>query len=557
MIQAKLSTKLLGGFICVALITLAVGYLGWRGTGQLTGHLNQVGKQNLPSIQNVLIIQKELETIRTSQNALMNPLNDQARRQRFFGYIAKARENYKKAWKAYEALPKKAEEAKILEQAQRAIGTWAGANDKFFNLAKDLDKANAAKNDIFVAMNKQFLDKCLPLQRESLGLMEKLVALNEENAVQTMAQADADAARTRWLSVAGMAVGSVLALALGIILGLSITRPINRIIAELNEGADQVSAASSQVSAAGQTLARGASEQAASLEETSSSLEEMASMTRQNASNASEANALMQETGKVVQEADRYMGDLTASMQEISQASDDTAKIIKTIDEIAFQTNLLALNAAVEAARAGEAGAGFAVVADEVRNLAMRAAEAAKNTAQLIEGTVDKVKGGTDLVIKTGEAFTQVTSSTGKVKDLVAEIAATSQEQAQGAEQISKAVTLMDTVVQSNAANAEESASAAEELFAQAEQMKGVVGGLVTLVSGNTDHRQASPGKKLPMSRGQRAPNLPLASPQAAMKALPGRRQNQGSSQGQGKGQNRPPSPEEVIPLEGDGFKDF
>jgi hypothetical protein len=328
-------------------------------------------------------------------------------------------------------------------------------------------------------------------------------------------------------------------------------RELTRCTQGLNSQAASLRDISQMMSSTSQQLAEGATQQAASLEETSSSLEEMAAMTRQNANNASEANTLMQEAGRVVQEADLSMNDLTASMQEISQASDDTAKIIKTIDEIAFQTNLLALNAAVEAARAGEAGAGFAVVADEVRNLAMRAAEAAKNTATLIESTVSKIKGGSNLVFKTGEAFRLVTNSTVKVKELVEEIASASHEQAEGADQINKAVSEMDKVVQQNAAHGEESASAAEELFAETEQMKGFVGGLVALVSGT--NRKGH----LPMSKGHRETNLPLASPQAAMKALPGRRQNQGSSQGQGSGQGRPLSPEEVIPLGGDDFKDF
>jgi methyl-accepting chemotaxis protein len=178
------------------------------------------------------------------------------------------------------------------------------------------------------------------------------------------------------------------------------------------------------------------------------------------------------------------MGDLTESMKEISGASEETAKIIKTIDEIAFQTNLLALNAAVEAARAGEAGAGFAVVADEVRNLAMRAAEAAKNTANLIEGTVKKIKNGSDTVSKTNEAFSKVATQAKKVSELVGEISAASQEQAQGIEQINKAVAEMDKVTQQNAANAEESAAASEEMNAQAEVMKGFVGDLMALVGG-------------------------------------------------------------------------
>ncbi|MFZ5453307.1 MAG: methyl-accepting chemotaxis protein [Thermodesulfobacteriota bacterium] len=548
--KLKLSTKLLGGFLIVALITLGVGYLGWNGASTLTGYLNTVGNQSLPSVQNLLTIQKNLESLRAAQNVMLNPNLSAAMRKLQFDRIAEARENYGKAWKMFEALPKKGEEAKIWEQVKQAIEVWKQENNKFFDFAKNLEKAEAGKGDIFKAMNQQLMEKCLPRQAESLALMDKIVALNQEEANRTMARAESDANRTKFLSGLGMVFGFGLALLLGIILSVSITRPINRIIAELNEGADQVSSASSQVSSASQTLAQGNSEQAAALEETSSSLEEMASMTKQNANHASEANALMQETGRVVQEADRYMQDLTSSMEEISQASADTAKIIKTIDEIAFQTNLLALNAAVEAARAGEAGAGFAVVADEVRNLAMRAAEAAKNTAQLIEGTLDKVQGGTDLVSKTGEAFAQVTHSASKVKDLVAEIDATSREQSQGADQISKAVAEMDSVVQQNAANAEESASAAEELYAQAEQMKGVVGGLVALVAGTNGKEQSSLAARSIQGshRSQPALSHPRKAGNGRAKALP---------QPQGHGPDRGLTPEQIIPMETKDFQDF
>jgi methyl-accepting chemotaxis protein len=264
-----------------------------------------------------------------------------------------------------------------------------------------------------------------------------------------------------------------------------IIKPVNRIIEGLIRGADQVASASDQISSTSQSLAEGSSEQAASIEETSSSLEEMSSMTKQNADNANQADNLMKEANRVVTKANDSMADLTVSMEEISKASQETSKIIKTIDEIAFQTNLLALNAAVEAARAGEAGAGFAVVADEVRNLAMRAADAAKNTAELIEGTVQKVKDGGELVATTNDAFGQVADSAAKVGELVGEIAAASKEQAQGIGQVNTAVTEMDKIVQQNAANAEESASASEEMNAQAEQMKGFVEDLEALVGGN------------------------------------------------------------------------
>ena len=208
-----------------------------------------------------------------------------------------------------------------------------------------------------------------------------------------------------------------------------------------------------------QSLSQSATEQAASLEETSASLEEMTSMTKRNAGNATVANQLMTATREVIEKADGSMGELTGSMKEITSSSEKTQKIVKTIDEIAFQTNLLALNAAVEAARAGEAGAGFAVVADEVRNLALRAAEAAKNTSGLIEDIVRKVNNGERLVGVANGAFREITDSSLKVVNLVSEIAGASQEQSQGIEQVNRAVAEMNKMTQQNAAGAEELAS--------------------------------------------------------------------------------------------------
>jgi methyl-accepting chemotaxis protein len=283
----------------------------------------------------------------------------------------------------------------------------------------------------------------------------------------------------------GVALGVVILAAIVILLLVqSIVKPINRIVGSLQEGSEQVASGADEVASSSQSLAEGASEQAASIEETSSSMEEMSSMTKQNAGNARQADGLMKEVSDLGTRANNSMEQLTESMVEIQVASEETSKIIKTIDEIAFQTNLLALNAAVEAARAGEAGAGFAVVADEVRNLAMRAAEAARNTAELIEGTVKKVHDGSGYVTQTSEAFVQLNESAVKVGELVGEIAAASDEQAQGIEQINRAVSEMDKVVQQVAANAEESASASEEMSAQSFEMKATVTDLSTLISG-------------------------------------------------------------------------
>jgi methyl-accepting chemotaxis protein len=349
-----------------------------------------------------------------------------------------------------------------------------------------------------------------------------------------------------WICIITLIVLAVVLAASYAYIQRSINRPITRAIEGLSEASDQVASASNEVSSASQSLAEGSSEQAASIEETSSSLEEMSAMTKQNADNANQANSLMSEANRVVKRANESMAQLTTSMGDISKASEETSKIIKTIDEIAFQTNLLALNAAVEAARAGEAGAGFAVVADEVRNLAMRAADAAKNTAALIEDSVKKIKDGTELVNVTNEAFGEVAKSAGKVSDLVDEIAAASNEQAQGIDQINSAVTEMDKVTQQNAANAEESASASEEMTAQAEQMRGIVNELRAMVGG------AVAVKKRKSDSRKRA-KAPLALTDGiALVHL--KRKEKAPKQVQ---VTREVRPEEVIPLDEDDFKDF
>ncbi|HSW01389.1 MAG TPA: methyl-accepting chemotaxis protein [Sedimentisphaerales bacterium] len=207
-------------------------------------------------------------------------------------------------------------------------------------------------------------------------------------------------------------------------------------------------------------------------------------MTKQNADNAQQANTLSSEARKSAGTGAEAMSRMNAAIQQIQKSSDETANIIKVIDEIAFQTNLLALNAAVEAARAGEAGKGFAVVAEEVRNLAMRSAEAAKNTANMIQESARNSKNGVDIAGEVTKVLEEIVRSIGKTTDLVSEIASASQEQAQGIDQVNTAVAQMDKVTQQNAANAEESASASEQLTAQAASMNDIVNHLAALVGG-------------------------------------------------------------------------
>ena len=239
-------------------------------------------------------------------------------------------------------------------------------------------------------------------------------------------------------------------------LNLDAKDEIGELVSSLNTMRIKMGEAVGQSLSIAQMLSESSYHQAASLEETSASLDEMASMTRQNASNTGEANNLMTAAKQSIEKANGSMSDLTKSMKEIAVASEQTQRIIKSIDEVAFQTNLLALNAAVEAARAGEAGASFAVVAEEVRNLAMRATDSAKNTASLIEDIVNKVKSGESLVSVTNDAFNEVTASSTKVVELMGEIAAASQEQSEGIDQVNKAMSEMNKVTQQNSANAEE-----------------------------------------------------------------------------------------------------
>lgn len=396
--------------------------------------------------------------------------------------------------------------------------------------------------------------------------VERIVAYGSPKELNVIIGVTADVAELlapiraiRWIN---LALSASIVLIVGIITFLvasSVSNPIGRTVANLMEAAEQVASGSTQISTVSQQLSEAAAEQAASLEETSSSLEEMSSMTKRNADNAREANRLMSAGKAVVDQANQSMVELTSSMADISRASEETQKIVKTIDEIAFQTNLLALNAAVEAARAGEAGAGFAVVADEVRNLAMRAADAAKNTAALIEGTVKRVKEGSTLVEKTNREFGDVAVNVAKSGELVAEIAAASHEQAQGIDQVNKAVSAMDSVTQRNASGAEETASSAEEMSGQADQMKEFVAELRGVVGDGAGGKSAK--KHSPSSPRAERPAVRTASIPKQRKTLAHSDKSGGRGTGTGLSASnrgaREARPEEIIPFDDEDFKDF
>ena len=334
-----------------------------------------------------------------------------------------------------------------------------------------------------------------------------LVALNEENGKTYGDQIDAGVNYGIW----AISFGVLIAVGLGSGLGWFIVRGINKVLSaavgEMTSGTQQVASASNQVATSAQALSQGATEQAASLEETSASMEEMASMTRKNADNSQTAAGLMAGVDSRVQESNRTLGDMVTAMTGIQESSQQVAKIIKTIDEIAFQTNILALNAAVEAARAGEAGMGFAVVADEVRNLAQRSAQAARDTAGLIEESITKAQDGARRVEQAVAAIAAITESVVAVKTMVEEVSDASRQQTQGIDQVSQAIAQMEKVTQTTAATAEESAAASEELNAQADTAMDVVNRLQALIGGGV----AQPRTGRP-SRPASSPALRLAS---------------------------------------------
>ncbi|MCE5283472.1 MAG: methyl-accepting chemotaxis protein [Deltaproteobacteria bacterium] len=486
----KLSTKLIAGFICIALIIIVGGAVGSYGIYRTEEALKATNNVTLPSVKSLAALKEAQTLLRVVERSLLVPefASNGEIKNRQFANAESAWKQMEEASAVYEALPKGREQAERWSSVTRYGEAWKRDYRQYLELMK----ANR-REEAMVLTDGRLRESSVAVTNN----IDELITLNLKEAREQEITAVRAADRIKLLATVGTMFGVLLTVGFGIFFPLMITRPINRVIAGLDESADQVVAASAQVASASQSLADGASRQAAVMEETSSSIEEMSSMTKRNAESAGEASGMMsRDAGQSYQTITEKMADMEAVIGDSVKASEETSKIIKTIDEIAFQTNLLALNAAVEAARAGDTGAGFAVVAQEVRNLAMRSAEAAKNTAALIADSMQKIQLASSLFVAVNGELSNNRDIAKKVTDFVNEIATASGEQAQGIEQINQAIHEMDTVVQENATNSEESASAAEEMNAQARNMKQYVDELVRVIHGGGCDASASSSRK-------------------------------------------------------------
>jgi methyl-accepting chemotaxis protein len=558
----KIRTKITVGFIVIVVLAGVAGFWNLSNFRWAASAFQVASRENLPAVDFILEADRDMQGALVAERSLMflRQASDEAVAMR-----KDHNENIKQAkerWGKYKAIAAPDAETKLWGEFDAAFADWEKVTNEVVGLLGK-DSAEARKDAIDISLSEGTTKF-----EKARGVLNKLTDLRLKGANAFADQIQASATRTTWVTallLVGLTVG-------GVFLGLGLSRVIvralthvvekaeqgasgdltvrvaldsqdelgqmgqalNRMmdqfastISQVQEAAQQTASAAQQLAGGSGQLSSGAQSQASSLEETAAALEEMTSTVKQNADNARQANQMAvsardsaEQGGTVVNEAVEAMDAITASSKQI-------AAIITTIDEIAFQTNLLALNAAVEAARAGEQGRGFAVVAAEVRALAQRSAGASKEIKHLITDSVAKVEGGSRLVLKAGTTLTDIMTQVKKVADLIAEIAAASQEQSQGIEQVNKAVSQMDSVTQQNAAQTEELSSTAQTLAAQAEELSAQVAQFKLAVAGTdqptagSEQQAASPTgsrKVIPLkgkSKATQPPHRPTALPVA------------------------------------------
>jgi methyl-accepting chemotaxis protein len=484
--------RIAGAFTVVVALVLIQTWISVRLLQRVQNEANSIREDTIPGLSAIAEIQRNTaeQQIFMLRVLLSKPGDDISK---FVQTIDAMRDANDKLLKEYEAAIFHPDDRLLFEKAGKARIDYTNGRSAVLALVGENNRDEA------MALNVQRLRPAFEAYREALG---EMLQFNIKTARSVGSDIGHDATLALRVVGGASALVALMSILVGTLIVVKLTRALSSVANSLDEGSDQVAAAATQVASSSQTLAEGANEQAASLEETSSSMEEMSSMTKRNADSARRANELARQAREAADSGAHDMQAMKVAMGQIRAGGDDIAKIVKTIDEIAFQTNILALNAAVEAARAGTAGAGFAVVAEEVRALAQRSALAAKETAAKIEGAIDRTKEGVEISEKVALSLNAIVERVREVDQLVGEVTTASSEQGEGIHQINAAITEMDKVVQSAASTAEETASAAEELSAQAVSMRESVHELTKLVIGE---HQSKPRAMAPTEHTQKA----------------------------------------------------
>jgi methyl-accepting chemotaxis protein len=471
----KLSTKLIGGFMIMALMLLFGGLVGLFGISQINGRLKDVSDVHFPGVYNIGVMNEAQMNIKRVSLSILTAesFNQPDEKEQALRKLDEAWNRAEKGWKNYDALPRTNEVEAIWNNLKPQWEAWRKNHHEFISLVKEGKRSEAAT--LFAGPLSESFVKTGKLLRDLSDTNLKLAGEARESGNE----------RALWMKIgalAGTVLGIIIAISCGIFFSRSITIPINRVIAHLTETSEQFAEAASQISASSNHLAEGTSRQAAAVEEVSAVTEELKASNQCCADDVHLLVKLGETSFPVGMEVFNMLKQTKKTIKAIKKSSEDTAMIVKAIEKIAFQTNLLAINASVEAAHAGEAGTGFAVVSSEVRSLGARSTEAAKNTIALIDQTVDVISTGNDFVSMSMKKFTdygtmalQITSFTGPAGEVA-------KKQADGVRRINTSIMEINKSAQANAASSEEAASVARETIAQAMFMKSNVEELAAVV---------------------------------------------------------------------------